>query len=82
MPLAGFFFLLGLLAVVFGTWKVEEKQVEGTYSSDARGHSDHVDLDTAVDRVSTFVRVVREFSGVLFHAMKCTSKDSRGEWKC
>ena len=80
MPLVGSF-PLRLLAVVFGTRKAKENQVEGTYSGDTRGHGDDVDLDTGVDKVSTSTRVVREFSGVRFHAVKCTSKDLRGEWK-
>ena len=80
MPLVGSF-PSRLIAVVFGTWKAKENQVEGTYSGGTRSHSDDVDLDTVVDKVSTSIRVVREFSGVRFHAMKCTSKDLRGEWK-
>ena len=81
MPVVGFF-PLRLLAVVFGAWKAKEKQVEGTYSGDTRGYGDDVDLDTVVDKVSTLMRAVRKFSGVRPHAMKCTSEDLRGEWKC
>ena len=71
-----------LLTVVFGTWKAKENQVEGTYSRDTRSYSDDIDLDAVVDKVSTLIRIVREFSGVRFHAMKCISKDLRGESKC